>query len=88
MNQNYKAFIEEKVIYGLLELNQEHKLGFPDNIIRETTLEADLSLDSFGRIEVSMKIEDMFNIQIHQDDVRAWKTVGDIIDYILRVNPS
>ena len=47
---------------------------------------SDLSLDSLSFISIIVEIEDTFNIEfdIETLDIKAWNTVGDIIEYVMR----
>ena len=42
----------------------------------------DLEVDSLDAVEIVMKIEDEFGIEIPDDDVSSFKNIGDIADYI------
>jgi acyl carrier protein len=41
-------------------------------------------LDSLGVVEAVMQIEDEFELQVPDADMPGLKTVGDLIDYIVR----
>jgi acyl carrier protein len=41
-------------------------------------------LDSLGVVEVVMQVEDEFELQVPDTDMPTLKTVGDLIDYIVR----
>lgn len=42
----------------------------------------DLGMDSLDRIEVTMNLEERFEIEINDDEVEKFKSVKDIINYI------
>ena len=65
------------------EIVQEHlALDDVSNIKPETSLMGDLEVDSLDAVEIVMKIEDEFGIEIPDDDVSSFKNIGDIADYI------
>ncbi len=50
-------------------------------ITEDTTLE-DLGADSLALVELVMSVEEEFEIQIEDEDMEKFKTVGDVLDYI------
>jgi len=77
--------LEEKMNYfeKIVELVKEH-LALEDvsNITPETSLMHDLEVDSLDAVEIIMKIEDTFGIEIPDEDVNTFKNIGDIAEYI------
>ena len=51
-------------------------------ITQDTSLKDDLQADSLDIVEIIMSIEDEFGIQVDDDDALAFKTVGDVVEYI------
>ena len=60
------------------------KLISPDSVTRDSTFDS-LAIDSLDKINISFDIEDTFNIQIPDDSISNLKTVGDIVDGVLRL---
>lgn len=59
------------------------QLGMEQNKITQTTsLKEDLLADSLDIVEIIMSIEEEFGIQVDDDEALAFKTVGDVVDYI------
>ncbi len=52
-------------------------------IKEESTLKEDLGIDSLDAVEISIALEDSFEISIPQEKVAEFVTVQDIVDYIL-----
>jgi acyl carrier protein len=50
----------------------------------DTRLNHDLQLRPFDRIRLAMYLEETFDVEIPDDDVRRFDTVGDIANYIGR----
>jgi len=70
--------IEEKVKEILSE-----ELGIKKEAITpEKRLIEDLGMDSFKAIELMFEIEDKFNIEIKEDDMKNIKRVRDAVKYI------
>ena len=57
----------------------EEQLGSPVKL-NQTLLE--LEADSLDAVEIVMELEDMFTIEILDEEAEKWKTVQDIIDYM------
>ena len=54
-----------------------------EELSRETSFADDLSADSLDVVELSMTIEDEFNIgEIAEEDLKKISTVGDLVDYV------
>ena len=53
-----------------------------DEITRETDLTVDLGLNSFELVNLIIEFEDALDIEIEDDELPDFKTVGDIADYL------
>ncbi len=60
------------------------KLIPEDSVTREKTFD-ELAVDSLDKINISFEIEDTFNIQIPDESISSLRTVGDIIDGVIRL---
>jgi len=60
------------------------KLISEDSVTRASTFD-DLQIDSLDKINISFELEDIFHIQIPDDSISSLRTVGDIIDGVLRL---
>lgn len=52
------------------------------NINPETSFIDDLNLDSLDMVELMMKMEDEFGIEIPEDDTEKLKTIKDVANYL------
>lgn len=52
------------------------------SISRDTVLLADLGLNSFELIEMVCAVEEEFDIEIPDREIKSFKTVGNIMDFI------
>lgn len=50
-----------------------------DEVTADKSLAGQLGADSIDIVELSMYAEDEFAIEIPDEEVEAWKTVGDVI---------
>ena len=53
-----------------------------DKITMEASLADDLEADSLDAVELNMALEDEFGIEISDEMIAEFKTVGDIVKYI------
>lgn len=53
-------------------------LGF-DAVTDEQNLVADLALDSLDRVDLTVTLEQEFNIDISDAALEEWQTVGDVV---------
>jgi acyl carrier protein len=60
------------------------KLIPEDAVTRDKTFD-ELAIDSLDKINISFEIEDTFNIQIPDDSISSLKTVGDVVDGVIRL---
>ena len=60
------------------------KLIPEETVTRASTFD-ELAIDSLDKINISFEIEDTFNIQIPDDSISSLKTVGDIVDGVIRL---
>ncbi len=54
----------------------------PDEVTMDTNLKDDLSADSIDAIELMMAINEAFDIEIPDEKIPEFATVGDIVKYI------
>ena len=74
-----KAQILEKIREIVVE-----ELGVnADKVTEQARFIEDLGADSIGVMELVMKMEDAFDIQIPDQDIEKIRTVGDAINYII-----
>jgi len=58
-------------------------LSLPDlGVTLETHLSEDLELDSLDVVEITMSLEEAFDIEFPQDAVLKFNIVSDIVDYL------
>lgn len=53
-------------------------------ITSETLLMSDLGLSSFDLIQLVCKVEDEFDVEIPDKIIKDFKTIGDVMDFIVK----
>ncbi len=53
-----------------------------DEITPEAELSGDLGINSIELADLVMLCEDRFDIEINDDDIRGFVTVGDVVTYL------
>ena len=53
-----------------------------DDITVDTVLMEDLDADSLDLIDLAMSLEDCFEVEVPDEELENFKTVGDIVKYI------
>ncbi len=57
-----------------------------DDITMEAELSGDLGINSIELADLVMLCEDRFGIEINDDDIRQFATVGDVVNYLDTLN--
>ncbi|WP_413794735.1 MULTISPECIES: acyl carrier protein [unclassified Pseudomonas] len=52
-------------------------------ITRHSRLVEDLQMDSVDVVEVAMRVDDAFCVELSSDQVAGWRSVGDIVASVL-----
>ena len=58
----------------------------PEEIKPESELANDLGINSIELADLVMLCEDKFGIEINDDDIRKFTTVGDVVSYLETLN--
>lgn len=74
--------LEQRVI----EIIADHECIKPDTLNRNTYLLKDLNINSFDFIDLICAFEEEFKIEIDENKVKQFLTVGDIIDYLEQIS--
>lgn len=53
-----------------------------DRVTMDSSLIGDLGADSLDVIDLSMSIEDEFDIEVPDEEIENFKTVGDIVRFV------
>ena len=54
----------------------------PESITLEASFIDDLNADSLDIVELIMSLEDELEMEIPDEDVEGFKTVGDVVNYV------
>lgn len=53
------------------------------DITADTNIREDLDIDSLDAVEIIMSIEDEFNVELPDDVVETFSSLGELTDYIV-----
>ncbi len=53
-----------------------------DGVTEDSRLKEDLKADSLDKINMLMALEEAYDIEMDEDEALAFKTVGDVVDYL------
>ena len=72
---------EQEILDKMRELLAEFEVA-PDDVTMDAEFEA-LGLDSLDLVELSVKVEDEFGLEIEEDDLKEVVTVGDAVRLVV-----
>ena len=73
--------ILEKISMVLVKVSEREATSV---VLQESTqLREDLGLDSFAALELIFELEDQVGVRISQEAAVSFKTVGDVVTYVL-----
>ncbi len=73
----------EQILEKIREIVVEELGVSAEKVTEDARFIEDLGADSIGVMELVMKMEETFDIQIPDQDIEKIRTVGDAINYIL-----
>ena len=77
MQSALDSFVFDKV---LLAIGSTLRVE-PSSLSRSTRLVDDLSLGGFARVKLALCLEDLFDMELQNDTVERFQTLGDIVSY-------
>ncbi|MGC1737867.1 acyl carrier protein [Mycobacterium sp.] len=73
---------EKEIVAGLANIIEEVTGIEPSEVTVEMAFVDDLDLDSLSAIEIAVQTEDKYGVNISDEDLAGFRTVGDVVDYI------
>lgn len=77
MQSAFDSFVFDKVVLAIGKTLRVE----PSSLSRSTRLVDDLSLGGFARLRLAVCLEDLFDIELQNDTVERFHTLGDIVSY-------
>jgi acyl carrier protein len=75
----------QEVLEDVKRIVSEFAAVPPEHIQESHALSADLGCDSLDTVEITMEVEEHFDISVPDDQEQDIRTVGDIADGVLRL---
>jgi acyl carrier protein len=83
MTETETLGLRQKVLEHIINFSKEIIYDDPDTITEDTTFESQ-GLDSLDLVELSMSLEDDFEVSFNQEPL-AWESPKDAIDSVVRL---
>ncbi len=64
----------------------EHFEIAPERITNEASLTDDLELDSIDAIDMAVRIQQLTQVRVEEEELRKLRTVGDTVDLVARLS--
>ena len=77
MQSALDSFVFDKVLFAVGRTLRVE----PSGLSRSTRLVDDLSLGGFARVKLALCLEDLFDMELQNDTVERFQTLGDIVSY-------
>jgi len=77
-----KTYTRDEISETIQRISCDITGAIPETVNTESNFVEDLRADSLDMMEIVMKIEDEFDIEVPDEDVENIKTVGQAIDYV------
>lgn len=63
-------------------LAKQLRIADPDTITPDSKIKKDLGADSLDILQLLMRIEDSYGLVIPDEELAAFETVGDVVNYL------
>lgn len=77
MQSAFDRFVFDKVVLAVGRTMRVEQSG----LSQSTRLVDDLSLGAFARLRLAVCLEDLFDLELQNDTVERFQTLGDIVSY-------
>ena len=75
-------FTRERILKELREILFDARGVLPEEVERDTAFVSDLDMDSLSMLSVVVAVEKEFAVTIADEDVRTFRTVGGLVEYL------
>ena len=73
------------ILEKLIQILSEQLDLDPNSLSADTAIVEDLGADSLDVVEMLMAVQDEFDVEIPDDEIENFKTIGDMADYVAKV---
>ena len=74
--------VDVTIMAELAEILDEVAGVSTDQVRAESTFVDDLDIDSLSMVEIAVAAQDKFGVEVPDDDLKTFLTVGDVVNYI------
>jgi acyl carrier protein len=72
----------EKMLERVVETIAKYPYVEAEQLNRDSHLFNDLSLNSFELVELICELEESLNVEIPEEHIAKFRTIGDVVDYL------
>lgn len=72
----------EEIFNTVVDVLEEQLVVDPEDITEQTSLHEDLNMDSLDDVEVTMALEERYNVTVTDEEAARCVTVKDIVDLV------
>lgn len=76
---------QEQIVAAIAEIIEEVTGIEPSEVTMEKSFIDDLDIDSLSMVEIAVQAEDRFGVKIPDEDLAGLRTVGDVVNYIQKL---
>ena len=73
---------EAEILKTIADWLEKHLDITPDRVQMETSIADDLNLDSLDQVEITLALEEQFQVEIDDETAGKWRTIGDIVKFL------
>ncbi|WP_280249940.1 meromycolate extension acyl carrier protein AcpM [Nocardia abscessus] len=79
------ATTQEEIVAGIAEIVEEVTGIDAAEVVLEKSFVDDLDIDSLSLVEISVQLEDKYDVRIPDEDLASLRTIGDAVAYVQKM---
>lgn len=72
----------DKVLEALKKILIKKGFLTNENVLKESDILSEMGVDSLDTVELTMNLEDQFEIEVSDDEMERFKTIGNILQVL------